>query len=102
MKNKIIFSIIICFWALATTLSAQSIGLRFPDTTMVQGDTIVLPLYVDSTLTGEEVYSFNLDVRFSSTYFELVEVTTSDMSSSFGQLIVNDADSYQEGKTPAA
>lgn len=89
MKNKIIYSIIICFWALVNSLSAQSIGLRFPDTTMVQGDTIMLPLYVDSTLTGEEVYSFNLEVSYPSNYFDFVEVSTSDMTASFGELIVN-------------
>ncbi len=89
MKNKIIYSIIVCFWALVTSLSAQSIGLRFPDTTMVQGDTIVLPLYVDSTLTGEEVYSFNLDVRYSTSYFQYVGVSLGSLTSDFGDLITN-------------
>ncbi|MDA3853546.1 MAG: cohesin domain-containing protein, partial [Bacteroidales bacterium] len=89
MKKTIIYSIILCCSSLVTSVSAQQIGLRFPDTTMVQGDTIILPLMVDSTLTGQEVYSFNLDVRYDTYYFEYVGISNGELTSSFGEFIVN-------------
>ncbi len=89
MKKIIIYLIILCFWIGAASVAAQGIGLRFPDTIMVQGDTLILPLIVDSTLTGEEVYSFNLDVRFDDYYFEYLGVSKGELTSGFSDLVVN-------------
>lgn len=89
MKKTIINTIILCCWAFSATTLAQSIGLRFPDTSMVQGDTIVLPLIVDSTLTGEEVYAFNLEISYDDYYFEFVKVSKADMTQGFGDFAIN-------------
>ena len=51
---------------LAACLNATVIGLRIPDTTAVVGDIINIPVYADTSLTGEEVYSYQLQISFET------------------------------------
>ena len=54
---------------LYSTFGQGLIGVSILDTNMVVGDTIFVPVYVDSTLTGENVSSFNLQFSFNDHYF---------------------------------
>ena len=62
---------------LYSTFGQGLIGVSILDTNMVVGDTIFVPIYVDSTLTGENVSSFNLQFGFNDYYF-IVDSAYSD------------------------
>ena len=62
IKSLLYFSIIL----IAVHLNATDIGIRIPDTTAVVNDIIDIPVYVDSSLTGENVYSYQLQISFYS------------------------------------
>jgi len=49
-------------------VQAQSVGLRMPDTTSVQGTVLDMPIYVDSTLAGKQVYSYSLQLSYNPYY----------------------------------
>ncbi|MFA6580332.1 MAG: cohesin domain-containing protein [Paludibacter sp.] len=49
---------------------AQSVGLRMTDTTSVQGTILEMPLYVDSTMTGKEVYSYSFQLSYNPYYLQ--------------------------------
>ena len=51
-------------------VQAQSVGLRMPDTTSIQGTILEMPLYVDSTLTGKEVYSYSFQLSYNPNYLQ--------------------------------
>lgn len=71
-------------------LQAQTVGIRLPDTTSVQGAFLDMPLYADSTLTDREVYSYSFQLRFDPYYFQPVSVVTSEtISQAFGTPIMN-------------
>ena len=71
-------------------LQAQSVGIRLPDTTSVQGAFFDIPLYADSTLTGREVYSYSFQLRYDPYYFQPVSVITSEtISEAFGNPTMN-------------
>ena len=66
------------------------IGVSIHDTTLVVGDEIYIPVYVDSSLTGESVSSYNLQLSFNSYYF-VVDSAYSDgtITNSWGALSYN-------------
>ena len=71
-------------------LQAQTVGIRLPDTTSVQGAFLDMPLYADSTLTNREVYSYSFQLRFDPYYFQPVSVVTSEtISQAFGTPTMN-------------
>ncbi len=69
---------------------ASDIQVRIPDTTCAVGDTILIPVYVDSTLTGENVYSYQLQLQFNSGYINPVDIIIAGtMTNSWGTPIYN-------------
>ena len=71
-------------------LQAQTIGMRIPDTTVVSGGTIDIPVYADNTLTGNNVFSYTLQLSYSQTCFQVISVITAGtISNSFGSPTVN-------------
>lgn len=50
------------------TANAQSIRLRLPDTTALVGSSFLLPVYVDSSLTGRNVLSYQIQLNYTSTH----------------------------------
>ena len=60
----------------AGTIKAQVIALRLPDTTSVQGRTVDIPVYIDNTLTGRNVLSYQLQVDYNPYYMKAVSVIT--------------------------
>jgi len=49
---------------------AQGVTLRLPDTTVVAGDLLDLPVYVDQDLTDSMVIAWQLEIGFNSTLLE--------------------------------
>lgn len=86
---------VLLFFLLPVLLSegwvqAQSIGLRIPDTTAVQGAVLDMPLYVDSTLTGKNVYSYSFQLSYNPNYLQPESVVISGtISQSWGMPTVN-------------
>ncbi|MCD4797152.1 MAG: hypothetical protein K8R49_08295 [Candidatus Cloacimonetes bacterium] len=68
MRTKIKRLLYFCIILIAVSLNATDIGIRIPDTTAVVNDIIDIPVYVDSSLTGESVYSYQLQISFYSSY----------------------------------
>ena len=63
-KNKwfICFSIFL----LVVGLNASVIGLRIPNIIAEVGDIVNIPVYADSSLTGENIYSYQLQISFEA------------------------------------
>jgi len=71
-------------------LQAQTIGMRVPDTTVVSGNTIDIPIYADNSLTGLNVMSYKLQLTFNQTFFQPVTVITAGtVSAPFGSPAIN-------------
>jgi hypothetical protein len=71
-------------------LQAQTVGIRLPDTTSVQGAFLDMPLYAESTPTDREVYSYSFQLRYDPYYFQPVSVVTSEtISQAFGTPTIN-------------
>ncbi|TSA26034.1 T9SS C-terminal target domain-containing protein [bacterium] len=86
----------LCILCSAANLNATVIGLRIPDTTAIVGDTINIPVYADSSLTGENVYSYQLQISFDAellyAHSVLIDGTISE---SFGSPAFNNSVSGQ-------
>ncbi len=71
-------------------LNAQSIGVRLSDSSVVVGNTIDIPIYIDSTLTGKNVYSFQMKLDCNTSNFTVQNIITAGtLSASFGTLTYN-------------
>ena len=69
---------------LHATAEAGPIRLAFKSMTVVGGTTFLVPVYVDSSLTGLNVISYQLDISFNSTYLTFDSViTTGSMTESW-------------------
>ncbi len=73
-----------------STFGLGQIGVSVHDTTMVVGDEIFVPIYVDSSLTGEGVSSYNLQLSFNDYYFEVDSAfITGTLSDGWGTFAYN-------------
>lgn len=73
-----------------SAFGVSQVGLAVHDTTMVVGDIINIPVYVDSSLTGENVSSYNLQLRFNDYYLEIDSVLFSGtLSEGWGAPVFN-------------
>ncbi|MFZ4522462.1 MAG: cohesin domain-containing protein [Bacteroidales bacterium] len=71
-------------------LKAQVIGMRVPDSTVVAGNNIDVPIYADNTLTGNNVFAYVLQLTFNQSYLQVISViTTGTISAAFGSPAVN-------------
>ena len=88
--KKLLKIIYLLLLPLYSTFGQGLVGVSILDTNMVVGDTIFVPVYVDSSLTGENVSSFNMQFSFSDHYF-VVDSAYSDgtISSGWGDLAYN-------------
>ncbi len=91
---------------LFSTAEASVVGLSIHDTTAVQGKMLLLPVYVDSSLTGQNVTSFQLQLGFSGSILSVDSIIgNGTLSQSLGNLTFNDANPNQvsiavAGSTP--
>lgn len=76
---------------LAAESKAGPIRLAFRDTTLVGGTTFDYAIYVDSSLTGLNVSSYQLEFTFNSSYFTFVSATAVGMmTDTWGLLDANE------------
>ena len=69
---------------------AQTIAMRVPDSTMVAGNSIDIPIYCDNSLTGLNVMSYILQMTFNQSYFQAISVNVAGtLSAPFGNPTVN-------------
>lgn len=68
--------------------NAQSVRVRLPDTTgLIIGNIVEIPVYIDSTLTGKNITSYQFSILFSGALssFTFLDIsTTGTVSSTFG------------------
>ncbi|NOZ08944.1 MAG: hypothetical protein GXO91_08745 [FCB group bacterium] len=76
-------------------LWADPIALRIPNNlTAVAGDIIDIPVYADSSFTGEDVLSYQLQINYNGSILQFQEViNTGTISETFGPTTVNDSNS---------
>ncbi|TSA26035.1 hypothetical protein D4R71_04385 [bacterium] len=90
MKINIKWFLFLCVFLISVNLHANDIGLRIPDTTAVVNDIIYIPVYVDSSLTGEDVYSYQLQISFYASCMSANSVLiTGTISDSFSMSFNN-------------
>jgi hypothetical protein len=71
-------------------VKTQTIAIRIPDTTVVAGGNIDIPIYIDSTVTGKNVTSYMLQLVFDQNYLQPISVLTAGtISASLGTPTVN-------------
>lgn len=81
---------------LFSTAEASVIGISIHDTSVVQGQIFLLPVYVDSSLTGQNVTSFQLQLGFSGSILAFDSVTNiGTLSQSFGTPTFNSGNPNQ-------
>lgn len=69
----LLFSIII---GSGWTLAAGSVHLSLPDTTLLRGSTAYIPVYVDTSLDGLNVTSYQLSISFPSGLVQVDSIVT--------------------------
>lgn len=75
---------------LGFTLQAQTIEMRIPDLTATIGDVIDIPIYVDNSLTGLNVFSYQLQIGYNTSILSYNSViVTGTMSQTWGTPTVN-------------
>ena len=90
MKKHIFLAIFFLMILSNLSLQAQPIGMRVPDSTVVAGNTIDIPVYADNTLTGRNVLAYLLQLSFNQSYLQLISVvTTGTISAALGSPAVN-------------
>lgn len=71
-------------WICAEQVSAQSIRVRMPDTTGITGTVIDYPVYVDSSVSGKNVLSFQFRIGVNGNPVSFLGIVTSGtMSAGF-------------------
>ena len=96
MNPRLKHLLIACILILGAHAAAEAgpIRLAFRNMTVVGGTTFLVPVHVDSSLTGLNVISYQLDISFNSTYLTYdTVITTGSMTESW---------TYVEGNVPSA
>ncbi|MBI4427714.1 MAG: Ig-like domain-containing protein, partial [Ignavibacteriales bacterium] len=75
MKPRRNFQVFLLVGFLFSSLEAQ-VRLRVPDTTVVRGTTLLIPVYVDSSVTEKNVTAYQLEMRFEPYYFAIDTVVS--------------------------
>jgi len=73
LPNILVFLVILM---MNVSALAGPIRLRLPDTTAMEKDTIRFPVMVDSTLSGEDVLSFQLQITFNASLLEVIDIVS--------------------------
>jgi len=100
MEKAIKYILFLHLYLISALTMGQTIGLRIPDTTVVEGQVINIPVYVDSTLTNNGVYSYQLEIQYSSYYLNAISANGTDaIAGQFGSITTNVS---QDGKITLA
>jgi len=86
--KKISFLLIV--FAYCLNLNSQTITVRIPDTTVVVGQTIDIPIYVDNSLNGQNVVSYSFQISYDNNLFQFISIVTNNtISQQFGTPFIN-------------
>jgi len=64
---------IILVWLVFTIPAGADIGIRIDRINGVVGETVILPVYIDTSLTTLNVISYQLEIEYNSNYMEALE-----------------------------
>ncbi len=90
--KKIIYILLIITAILPglSSLADNPVELRIPDETATVGDFINIPVYVDNSVTGENVYSYQFQIYYYSSSLTFVSIETAGtLLESWGAPITN-------------
>ncbi|MDP1622771.1 MAG: Ig-like domain-containing protein [Bacteroidales bacterium] len=88
--KKFVTPVFILLVMLGSFSTQAQIGMRVPDTTVVAGNNIDIPVYALNTLTGNNVLSYVLQLSFNQSYLQVVSVITAGtISAAFGAPAMN-------------
>jgi hypothetical protein len=90
--KKIKYIFILCLVLTGFFVRSQTIQMRIPALASTVGNSIDVPVYVDNSLTGLNVLSFQLKITFNSTYLSFTSIiTTGTMIAGWGSPTVNNS-----------
>jgi len=85
--RKIFFALLI---PLYSALGFSHIGLAVHDSTFIVGDEAYIPVYADSSLTGKDIFSYNLQLSFNQNYIKIDSVLAGGtLTSAWGAVYYN-------------
>ncbi|MGA2624160.1 MAG: cohesin domain-containing protein [Bacteroidota bacterium] len=88
--KRLHFMILVLVFVLAHPFAAGQVLLSFRDTTLTRGTTVLIPVYVDSSLTGLNVTSYQLDVVYSTYGIHIDSaVSAGTMTAGWGSPTIN-------------
>ncbi len=88
--KKLKYSLLVCLVLTGFMVRSQTIQMRIPALSSTVGNTIDVPVYVDNSLTGLNVLSFQLKITFNSTDLSYTSIETAGtMVSGWGGPTVN-------------
>ncbi len=84
---KILILLLLPFYS---AFGLGQIGISIHDTTLVVGETSLIPIYADSSFTGQGVSSFNLQLSFDDYYLTVDSINTDGtLTSGWGTVTYN-------------
>ena len=88
--KSVLFISLVFTIALMTSISGDPIGLRIPDTTAVLEEFVNIPIFADTNLTDEGVYSYQLQISYVADLLQVNSVVVSGtIGESFGMPVMN-------------
>ena len=88
--KKLIKIFLVLLFPFYSAFGLGEIGVSIHDTSLVAGDVAYIPVYVDSSLTGKNVSSFNLQFTYSKNVLKIDSVIlTGTLSESWGTVTYN-------------
>ena len=88
--KKILLLIYMSLLPLYSVFGQTQIGVSIHDTTIVAGESVYIPVYVDSSLTGQNVTSFNFEFSFDDYYITIDSlITDRTMTDGWGSIASN-------------
>ncbi len=90
--KKIKYILFFCMVLTGFSVRSQTIQMRIPALTSVVGNSVDVPVYVDNSLTGLNVLSFQLKITYNSSYLSYTStVIAGSMVSGWGSPTVNNS-----------
>ena len=87
--KKLILALLTALLLHAGGATAQSIRLRLPDTTALVGSSFLLPVYVDSSFTGRNVISYQVQLSYTASHLLADSLVTGGTLSAGANPIAN-------------
>ncbi len=90
MVRTLKYATLLLLLAICSSVATAQVRLSIPDTSGVSGTKLTIPVYVDTSLTGKGVTSYQIQLSYNSSYLALDSViSTGSLSQSFGAVSYN-------------